>query len=463
MRLSRTLWCGCLVAAALCAGRVHAQNDVGIVDQNLTCAVRGNDVDISWQIEFIRPIDAWLILRDGELLARLRPDARRYQDTDVPAGDHFYELHAVDGDSIGRMGQCSVVVGDFGVRCRVEGLDVHLAWGPILIDVAIDAFLIRENGRVVARVGPNERSYTRTVGGPGTYRYVVTAITGDAEFRIGACTAIVRNPAFSCTVDPPTVLLDWSEMIFPAIPLHFEVFWNHELLASINAPRFRHEPGPGRHLYQVWVVFDMRPDDPVDVANGVEAIGGIVDVGPDGSGRALIGQCEVVMPGSSVPPPEDLTCLDLDAPPDLRIDDTSLLGPHDVLLVWQRPVDYDRIIIARGFQFIAVIPGDQFWYIDRNIGPGTYTYRVIGVLDGRLSRPAECTVTVPLPEIEPPRELTCRYVGPTADEVEGIDDPDVLPRRYVQLDWVNGRIEDLHPSVLPRQAYVDRCSLMTKL
>ena len=32
-----------------------------------------------------------------------------------------------------------------------------------------------------------------------------------------------------------------------------------------------------------------------------------------------------------------------------------------------------------------------------------------------------------------------------------------------EIDWVNRRIQEIHPSVLPRQAYADRHSLMSKL
>ena len=70
------------------------------------------------------------------------------------------------------------------------------------------------------------------------------------------------------------------------------------------------------------------------------------------------------------------------------LDDSQLLRSTDVLLVWQKPLDYDWVVIARNNVRIARIPGDQFFYIDRNVPPGVYIYQVFGILNGRISPPA---------------------------------------------------------------------------
>ena len=428
--------------ALCCAPAVVLSQDPSRDDGILHCQAEGDSVHLRWQIEFIRPIDGWLIVRDGARIDRVGGDVRSYVDRDVPVGEHFYELLAIDGDVISRMGHCSVVSGDFGIRCRADGLDVEIQWGPILIDIAIDAFLIRENGVIIDRVPADVRSYNRTVPRPGGYRYIVSAVTGggDAEFVIGACTVRARNPHLVCEVDPPVVFLRWTNQVFPAIPHFFQVFVDGVFVGNTGRQHFQHEPGPGEHRYCVYVVFGPQPIDDIAPA-GVVGDPDIVPVDPN---RDLVGCCSVVLPGEGPPPPEDLTCVDLDAPPEFDdvLGDDELLAPHDILLVWQIPhnVAYDFVVIARNNVLIARIPGSQFYYVDRDVPQGTWHYQVFGVIRGQFSRAAECTVNIPRDPIVPPRDLVCRYVGPSIADVE---DPnasdDILPARFNQLQWVNGQ------------------------
>jgi hypothetical protein len=399
-------------------------------DGSLQCKVEGSTVELSWNIVFVAPIDAWIVSRDGERLAELPPEATSFVDEGVPDGEHVYALAAINsiGGGIGFLGRCAVVVGDFGLRCRADGLDVHLQWGPILIDVYIERFIIRRDGDVIATVPADVLEHTDTVPGPGAYRYTVHAQTGPAHaFLVGACTVRVPASGFICAVAPPEVLIDWSRVPLPAIAFdYFLVVRNGEAIARTLETRHTDRPGPGEHHYAVFAVIGPSV---------LAAPGDSIALIPGPSSLFLVGECKIVMPGEGVPPPEELTCVDLDAPPELS--DEDLLRAHDVLLVWQKPVEYDWVVIARNYEFVARIPGSQFYYVDRDVPPGEYDYQVFGVLGNRISPPATCHVSLPRPPVPPPHSLTCEFVGAL--------DPantSTTPPGYVQMRWRNGAAYD---------------------
>ena len=161
----------------------------------LKCEVEGRQVNLSWNIEFFVPINGWIISRDGAEIARLEPDARRYVDEDVPAGEHVFALTAInfDGNEAG-IGRCSVIVGDFGMKCEVQGTNVFLKWEELLIDIAFQNFVIRRDGEVIARVPNDQHTYLDLNVLGGRHRYTVHAeIYPDHEFVVAACTVRVLS------------------------------------------------------------------------------------------------------------------------------------------------------------------------------------------------------------------------------------------------------------------------------
>jgi hypothetical protein len=420
-----------------------------IQGDGLDCEVFGNSVALRWNIQFIVGIEGWVLCRDGVDIARLSPDTIAYRDISVENGHHFYVLKAINrGGDVLRIAACVVVVGDFDLSCRVDVDDAHLQWFPPIIDsagadVAFGGYIIRRDGEVIGRVPSDVYRFHDPDLEPGTYRYTVHGyFLPGHEFIVGACTVRIREFRFICRVDPPRVHLDWSRIPVIEIVHYFAVLRDGRLIARTVAASYVDEPGPGEHHYEVFFVAGPRPD----VED--EAIADARDTAAELSDREhfKIGECTIVMPGDGPPPPEDLTCVDLDAPEDFVLADAELLHQHDVLLVWQKPVEYDRVLIVRDDERVAVIDGSQFYYIDRDVTPGEHVYHVFGIVDGLISRPAECIVVIPGPEIRPPRDLTCVYVGPR--EPVDPEDPDAIgggaggvvgPTRYVNLSWVNGQ------------------------
>ena len=403
-----------------------------IVEENLDCKVEGNVVSLSWNIHFFAPIDGWLIHRDGELLAKLGADANSYVDREAPDGEHVYTLDVVNLDgTIANIGRCRAIAGDFGMTCRVDNFEVHLEWGPILIDVLILQFHVLRDGVRIGSTPPDELTFVDRVPAAGVYRYAVIAETSPGHgFVVGACTAPVRHTGFVCRVAPPVVGIDWSRVPLPEIVIDFFVIVRNDIVVGRTQEfSFIDEPGPGEHHYRV-----------LGVAGGDVAIGDVFDVDPNRNDliRIFVGECKIVMPGDRVPPPEELTCVDLDAPTDDRLTNViDFVGPHDVLLVWQKPVEYDTVVITRNGERIASIDGSQFYYVDRDVPAGHYIYNVFGIVDDQISRPAECEVSIPRPPLPPPRDLVCTYVG-ALDPVT--DSP--VPDGFVQLRWTNGAAYD---------------------
>jgi len=423
--MKRPLVTGCalILLFSTATQATHPKTDP---DSPIHCTVAGNDVNLSWNVVFVAPIEGWVVARDGVEIAKLPSGANSFSDQAAMDGEHTYEVSAINFDgSIIAIGQCVAVVGNFGLRCRTDELEVAIEWGPILIDVHIEAFVIRRDGEIVDIVPAETLAFSEGLPHPGVYRYTVRAVTSPGhDFVVGACTVRLRSPGFVCHVTPPTVTLDWSAAPIPEIALaFFLVERDGDFIATTLDTTFVDAPGPGTHTYAVHgiPVFAVPP-------GGDDALDAI-----DLSLGFLVGECKIVLPGDGVPPPQELTCIDLDLPPFLRDVDVGFVGEHDVLLVWQKPLEYDWVIIARNYDFVALIPGSQRYFLDRNVLPGNYTYRVFGVLGSSISPPASCEVALPRPPVPPPRNLRCTFIGALA----GGDTADVHPG-FVDLNWENG-------------------------
>lgn len=439
MRRRLLVFCACVAVSGITGGAKAA--DPGLTGEGgLECRVSGNDVALSWNIVFFAPIEAWRVWRDGVLIAQLEPGASSYRDPGVTDGEHLYELDAVNAspdpdlgssDGVQRLARCVVVVGDFRLDCAVADNRVKIAWEPILIDILVTSLIVTRNGEVIATLPPDRTEFLDAVPGPGLYRYVVRAESGPGHsFLIGACTVEVPRTGFVCLVDPPRVIVDWSRVPLPAVVIgSFLVVRDGEVIGMTRESRFVDSPGIGEHHYRVFALFGPEPI-PEPLPADAEQV--------DGTWRLLVGECKIFMPGDSVPPPEDLTCVNLDAPANIVLDAEELLGPSDILLVWQIPrnTNYDWVVISRNDIVLARIPGSQFYYVDRNVPTGTHVYSVTGLVRGQASPPAKCEITVPFSPLPPPRDLHCEYVGLTDELDDTASDPD----GFVQLRWVNGAL-----------------------
>src|SRR5213078_3431611 len=64
---------------------------------NLVASLNGTGVDLTWDTSTDNVgVTGYQVYRDGALLDSIAP-ATSYSDTAVPAGDHAYEVRAVDG------------------------------------------------------------------------------------------------------------------------------------------------------------------------------------------------------------------------------------------------------------------------------------------------------------------------------------------------------------------------------
>ncbi|MBN1443560.1 MAG: hypothetical protein JXA90_12695 [Planctomycetes bacterium] len=406
----------------------------------LECAVDGRSVALSWNIQFLVPIAGFRVLRDGAEIATLDPQATEYLDEEAPLGEHLYELAAENLDgSVGVVARCEVVVGDLGLKCALEGSGVHMEWGPVLITVVFDRFVIRRDGEIIASVAPSVLEYTDPDPPGGVHRYTVHAemAPGD-EFLVGSCSIEVPFAGFQCTVRPPHVVVDWSQ-VPPSFRCggerclfdFYRVIRNGEIIAELPPDILRYVdlPGPGLHHYAVVAGF-FPPDETTDPP------------------LYLIGECRVEMPSSEVPPPVDLTCRLVCPATDTGEDPTDPAAGDDgspsrcaVLLNWTNGADYDRILIYRNNMQIAALPGGTESYTDPlPFLAGRILYSVIGVIGSRRSDAATCEVEVLPPWIPPPQDLRCAVISVSAepvDPVTGIAADDGLLRVAVLMSWVN--------------------------
>lgn len=444
-----TLW-------GLCAA-LPAQNlPPDPVDGGLDCKQVDGGVLVQWSIVFIRPIDGWVIARDGAGIAKLGPDESSYFDADVEAGSHRYDLYAIDlgvpvaGDILppGPIAWCRIdVEAVFGVRCKAEENKVHISWGPILIDVLITKFRISRNGQTIATVPPDQLEYTDEVYSLGGYGYSVYAVTSPtSEFLLGSCRVVIRCFGLKTEVSGLKVALAWngSGTIGSILP-NYLITRNDELVAKTSETSYVDEvPGPGEYVYQITEDFGPLLEIPV----------------------RIIAVCLVTVPGAAPPGPRDLVCTILP----VDIEPGPLPGPIDVNdpsaydangdgvvdsilpfwavgLTWSNPADYDKVLILRNGTLVASLEGSATRFIDRVRVGGVYEYAVRGVVGDVLTTAARCRVEIPLPVILPPRDLTCELIdivfapddptNPSPPPANAVDAPAPLPVPVVLLRWWN--------------------------
>ena len=100
-----------ILAAALLGSGFQLEASHPEIAPVLQCQVEGDIVELSWNIQFFAQINGWIVSRDGEEIAHLRPEANGYRDVDVPDGQHLYGLVAINFDNTPMtIGSCTVAV-----------------------------------------------------------------------------------------------------------------------------------------------------------------------------------------------------------------------------------------------------------------------------------------------------------------------------------------------------------------
>jgi hypothetical protein len=291
---------------------------------------------------------------------------------------------------------------------------VRLSWSN---PVAYDKIVIARNGLVIATLPGDETGFADRVTAGGIFEYEVRGAIDDLLGEAAACTVEIPPPFipppqdFTCIlvhavpVDPTNTSAGSADGPVIALPVVILRWWNPIRYESIVILRdgteiarlpgesmgYRdHAPPPGAHVY------------------------GIHGIAPDGR-RSRTVECRVG--NEPVPPVRDLRCTAVLAVPG------DILQPEPVpaaFLRWENGAAYDAILIARNGALIAHLEGSAQSFTDPALPAGTYTYDVSGVLDGRRSEAASCTVSIPGP---PARNLLhfARVPSP-ADPAPSLDD-----------------------------------------
>lgn len=456
------------IVPAVLAADADPGLDPGVVEpfEPLRCVEVDGGVILQWDpIMTILPILGFTVYRDGEAIARLPEGSTSSFDPSPGAGTHLYAVEATNWDgNPWEIGKCEIVVGDSGLRCKVDGDLVHLEWGPIMIDVLILEFRIFRDRVLVGTVPGRERTYTDRVGDIGAYGYLVTAVTGpDSAFVVGRCLADVRCFGLDVEVGGLDVILSWGEVlpdpgVIVPVERQFIVTRDGVAVGVTHETKFVDTvPAPGLYAYRVYVGVLTEESLP-----------------------RLVGACEVLVPGPGIiPPPRRLVCTvlevaepvpfplpedpevwpagafgadgDLASPGRQTVDtdgdgvDDTLLPGAAVALRWENPVDYDRIVIARNKAIIATLPRGSTSYVDRVLAGGRYIYSVTGEIRGVSSAPATCEVEVPPGFVPPPQDFRCVLVSEIVQHDDMASPVDVVlltwwnPVRYAKLVLLRDR------------------------
>jgi hypothetical protein len=262
-------------------------------EPGVKCTVEGNVVTVVWEVPDDILALGFIVSRDGTIVATLGADARSYSE-EAPPGAHTYTVSTdnrledpnVPGGAPPDflIGTCRVVVEDgFGIKCEVDGDVVSIGWEDLPINVAISGFVVRRDGREVATLGADARSYSEEAP-PGEHVYTVVALTlprdpdqpdvGVLEILVGSCQVVVEGgPGVWCAVEGNTVTIRW-EVPSGILARGFIISRDNEVVATLgsDARSYRDEAPPGAHSYTV--ATNNRP-----------------------AADSLIGSCQVVVEG----------------------------------------------------------------------------------------------------------------------------------------------------------------------
>ena len=365
------------------------------VDLGLRCKAEENRVHLEWGPILIDiAFEGFRVERNGVTIARLKNNQLSYEDEVFSVGAHQYSVFMIlTGGDIGPngnvdnansneilIGRCKVEVNCFGVRTRVDGLDVHLDWSHLpLPEIASRFFTITRDGELVDKT--EDTRFVDTVGGPGHYVYQIVMDFSDLRppaTIIAACRVSVPDPELlapqnlRCAVAIP---LEGDLVVDPNVGGDFDgafvsLFWENpveydRLALTRNGELLTTLPGDATH----------HNDRPPNGGAFVYGVYGIV-----GNRRSEAATCKVEVPPLVLPPPRNLRCaVAIPDPQPIPIDDLTQIDANDpaaidtdndgivdsilpfavVRLSWENPIRYDKIIVTRNKAIVATLQGKK--------------------------------------------------------------------------------------------------------
>jgi hypothetical protein len=268
-----------------------------------------------------------------------------------------------------------------GFTCAVSNpginfADVDLHWNN---GDSYDTVVIKRNGGLLVSLPGSAQSYLDQGLAAGSYDYQVTGFRGGNSSDPATCTAkvLLAPPpvsGFTCHISGSTATLSWTNdrpadqiKVYRRAPGQAQSTLLTTLPGSASSFSDPTATAAGDYLYEVSAMKD-----------GLES---------------TRGSCALTKPRS----PSGLVCL------------AANLGltAGDVRLTWTSGENYDSINVLRNGQPVAALPGSATLFLDQNLPLGSYSYRLVGVLQGNQSDPsAECVVSVTVQPPDP-RSLSC--------------------------------------------------------
>ena len=432
--------------------------DITVLDPpfDLICTSTGSTVTLDWLNGSV--YESIEVRRNGSLVATLGGTETTYVDA-VSPGTYIYEVtgFASAGKSISLSAMCEVVDpgAPFGLECSALDDTVTVNWNNGDVYEEVKIFL---DGVLEQSLDGDATTTTLTLT-PGTYEICVVGVIAGNDSSPACCNVTVLEPItdLECSAVGDVVTLTWTNgetyetieivrdgVVIDTIPGSLEIYVDSGVPA-------------GDHTYEITPTIDGGTTSPVscDVRvlepivdlectadsgtvmitftggeiydsievrrNGllVATLGGAAtsytDMGlsPGEYTYTLVGflgmsvtaevECVVRVPL----PPTDLVC--------------SLTDGKDVSLNWTNGELGDEILVFRNGIEIASLAGSTSTFSEGDLDPGTYEYCLVNVIDGNLSTPTCCTITVPDPIVD----VLCVAVA-----------------GGVQLDWTNGETYD---------------------
>lgn len=332
---------------------------------SLSGSSEGPDVTLTWDPPAVGG-DGFLLFRDGELLAELPPGATSYLDPGLEPGDYLYEIFVFRGDDVGPPASVTVPVvrSVSDLEGCSEDLAVVVTW---TLEDTYDSLELYRDGVLLDTLPGSAVQATDTLPAPSDSVYSIIGARGTGRSLPAEATVVYVAPPEGLFV----ILTDGTLHVGWSNPVAYD-----EILVTVNGELRPVLPGS-----------ETRVSYPAD---------GLGEASVTVRGRVANTECQnvsaaAVDSASVVGGPRDLTC------------ESSGLESS---LAWTPGGSYP-VTIERNGEVIHETAPDVNEYADTLPGPGTYTYRITGLVEGVPTLAAECTLEVPA-TVE---DLQCESTG----------------------------------------------------